>query len=60
MESLLFLIPLLACPLAMAAIGAVGWLWAKASRRPNDAEQRPAGSSPERSVASRGVAAEGA
>ena len=29
MESLLLLIPFLVCPLMMAAIGAIGWLWAK-------------------------------
>jgi nitrogen fixation-related uncharacterized protein len=58
MESLLLLIPLLACPLAMAAIGAVGWLWAKASGRRQEADERSA--SPERSVASASPAREGA
>jgi hypothetical protein len=60
MESLLFLIPLLACPLAMAAIGAVSWLWAKASGRAGDAGERSDGSTPESSAASGGLAAEGA
>jgi nitrogen fixation-related uncharacterized protein len=60
MESLLVLIPLLACPLAMAAIGVVGWLWAKASGRSKDTEEPSTGSTPERSAASGGVATEGA
>jgi hypothetical protein len=60
MESLLLVIPLLACPLAMAAIGAAGWLWARASGRARDPEERSGGSSPERSPASGGVATEGA
>jgi hypothetical protein len=33
MENLLPLILVLACPLGMLAIGAIGWIWAKASRR---------------------------
>jgi hypothetical protein len=33
MENLLPLLLVLACPLGMAAIGAVGWLWAQASGR---------------------------
>jgi nitrogen fixation-related uncharacterized protein len=39
METLLLLIPLLACPLAMATIGAIGWLWAKASGRAEKANE---------------------
>jgi hypothetical protein len=59
MESLLFLIPLVACPLSMAAIGAIGWLWARASGRSKKAE--PAAiATPEPSRASAEVAAEGA
>jgi hypothetical protein len=41
MESLLFLVALLACPLAMAAIGVVGWLWAKATPRDGDRDECP-------------------
>jgi hypothetical protein len=29
MESLLLLVPLLACPLAMAALAGIAWTWAK-------------------------------
>jgi hypothetical protein len=29
MENLLLLVAVLACPLGMLAIGAVGWIWAK-------------------------------
>jgi hypothetical protein len=59
MESLLFLIPLIACPLSMAAIGAIGWLWAKASGRSQRTEP-DATTTPEPSRASAEVAVEGA
>ena len=29
MENLLLLVPLIACPMGMLAVGAVGWAWAK-------------------------------
>jgi hypothetical protein len=45
MESLLLLLPLLACPLGMAAIGAAGWLWAKASGATKEKSEEPAPSS---------------
>lgn len=60
MESLLLLIPLLACPLLMATMGVIGWLWAKVRGRSKKAEERSMGSTPEPSAASGDVAAEGA
>jgi hypothetical protein len=33
MESLLILLPTLACPLGMAVLGFAGWSWAKVRRR---------------------------
>jgi hypothetical protein len=47
MENLLLLIPLLACPLAMLALGAIGWLWAKTSGRRQRTERSPTGSAPD-------------
>jgi hypothetical protein len=32
MENLLLLVPLIACPLGMLAIGAVGWIWTRLDR----------------------------
>lgn len=36
MENLLLLLPLIACPLGMLLIGAVGWAWAKLHGEKNE------------------------
>jgi len=36
MQSLLLILPLLACPLAMAAMAGGGWAWTRLRRREED------------------------
>jgi hypothetical protein len=38
MDKILLLLPLLACPLMMLAMGAIGWFSAKVLRRDRDAK----------------------
>lgn len=40
METFLLILPLLACPLAMAAMAAGAWIWAKARQAPAAVRER--------------------
>jgi hypothetical protein len=40
MEKLLLILPLLACPLAMAAMAGAAWVWAKARAVPTGLRDR--------------------
>lgn len=43
MESLLLLVPLLACPLGMALVGGAAWAWARVRRgQPGGGSSAPA------------------
>jgi hypothetical protein len=41
METVLLALVLLACPLGMLAIGAVGWVWAKARDKRTEEQATP-------------------
>lgn len=43
MEKFLLILPLLACPLAMAAMAGGAWIWAKTRRAPGALRERVSG-----------------